>query len=99
MRRSLPWDELLDQLKTSSVEVDQWQAEKLAMVARKTNLSFCLPGVDEKDWKHLWGPVFRTPQEAFDALIAKLPARASLVIIPEGPYVFSQLSELPVAVA
>ncbi len=99
VRRSLPWDELLDQLKTSSVEVDQWQAEKLAMVARKTNLSFCLPGVDEKDWKHLWGPVFRTPQEAFDALIARLPAGASLVIIPEGPYVFSQLSELPVAVA
>ena len=99
VRRSLPWDELLDRLKTSAVEVDQWQAEKLAMVARKTNLSFCLPGVDEKDWKHLWGPVYRTPQEALDGLIARLPARASFVIIPEGPYVFSQLSELPVAVS
>ena len=99
VRRSLPWDALLDQLKTSSVEVDQWQAEKLAMVARKTNLSFCLPGIDEQDWKHLWGPVFRTPQAAIDDLIAKLPAGASLVVIPEGPYVFSQLSELPVAVA
>ena len=99
VRRSLPWDALLDQLKTSSVEVDQWQAEKLAMVARKTNLSFCVPGVDEQDWKHLWGPVFHTPQQALDDLVGKLPAGASLVVIPEGPYVFSQLSELPVAVA
>ena len=99
VRRSLSWEALLDRLATSPVEIDQWQAEKLAMTARRTNLSFCLPGVDERDWKHLWGPVFGKPQQALDNLAAKLQAGASLVVIPEGPYVFAQLGELPAAAA
>ena len=94
VRRSLPWDVLLDELQSKEVGVDQWQAEKLAMVARNKNLSFCLPGVEESDWRHLWGPVFHSPQQAFDNLVAKLPADPSLVVIPEGPYVFAQLSAL-----
>ena len=98
MRRSLPWDVLLDELATAPVEVDQWQSEKLAMVARKSNLSFCLPGVARGDWKHLWGPVFETPQQAVDDLVSKLPSDASLIVIPEGPYVFSQLDQAPVPV-
>ena len=99
VRRSLPWDVLLDELASAPVEVDQWQSEKLAMVARKSNLSFCLPGVPRDDWKHLWGPAFETPQQAVDGLVAKLPSDASLVVIPEGPYVFSQLDEVPVPLA
>ncbi|MBG99026.1 MAG: hypothetical protein CMN58_01625 [Solibacterales bacterium] len=94
VRRSLPWDVLLDELQSKEVGVDQWQAEKLAMVARNKNLSFCLPGVEESDWRHLWGPVFHSPQQAFDNLVAELPADPSLVVIPEGPYVFAQLSAL-----
>ena len=94
VRRSLPWDVLLDELQSGQVRVDQWQVEKLAMVARNKNLLFCLPGVDERDWRHLWGPVFRSPQQALDNLVSKLPVDASLVIIPEGPYVFAQLNAL-----
>ena len=98
VRRSLPWDALLEELATAPVEVDQWQSEKLAMVARKSNLSFCLPGVALDDWQHLWGPVFETPQQAVDNLLSKLAPGASIIVIPEGPYVFSQLDEAPVPV-
>ena len=99
VRRASDWRVLLDELEKTPVEVDQWQAEKLAMVAEKARLSFCVPGVAAEDRQHLWGPTFETPQEAVEDLVAGLPAEASLVVIPEGPYVFSQVSQTPVAVA
>ncbi len=99
VRRASDWRVLLDELETAPVEVDQWQAEKLAMVAEKARLSFCVPGVSAADRRHLWGPTFETPQSAVEDLVAGLPAEASLVVIPEGPYVFSQVSQTPVAVA
>ena len=91
VRRSEECSELLDTLASRSVEVDQWQAEKLAMVAQKARLSFCVPGLDETDRHRLWGPAHTDPQEAVDGLLSRLPREASLVVIPEGPYVFSQL--------
>ena len=99
VRRASDWRTLLNELETAPVEVDQWQAEKLAMVAEKARLSFCVPGVSSEDRRHLWGPTFETPQAAVEDLVAGLPEEASLVIIPEGPYVFSQVSQTPVAVA
>ena len=99
VRRGIEWPDLLDELATAPVEVDQWQAEKLAMVAQKVRLSFCLPGISPEDRGYLWGPCFETPQRAVDDLVSRLPAGGSLVAIPEGPYVFSQVSQTPVAVA
>ena len=93
MRRSLTSNALLDQLENGQVRVDQWQAEKLAIVARNKNLSFCLPGIAKQDWKYFWGPVFHTPQEALDTLVSNLPDNASVVVIPEGPYVFAKLGD------
>ena len=98
VRRASDWRVLLDELEKAPVEIDQWQAEKLAMVARKARLSFCLPGISAEDRRHLWGPAFDEPQQAVDDLVAGLPAAGSLVAIPEGPYVFSQLAATPVAV-
>jgi nickel-dependent lactate racemase len=91
VRNSPDWRQLLDDLANAAVTVDQWQAEKLAMVARKANLAFCLPGVDREDRRHMWGPCYDTPQQAVEATIAQLGHRATIVAIPEGPYVFSQL--------
>jgi hypothetical protein len=39
----------------------------------------------------MWGPCYDTPQQAVEATIAQLGHRATIVAIPEGPYVFSQL--------
>jgi nickel-dependent lactate racemase len=90
--RQVPdWKALLAKLDNAPVIVDQWQAEKLALVAAKASLSFCVPGIGRDDYHCLWGPAFDTPQEAVDDLVSRIPAGGSLVVIPEGPYVFSQL--------
>ncbi len=89
---------LLDALAARPVEVDQWQAEKLAIAARKARLSFCVPGVAAADRALLWGPAFEDPQQAVDDLLGRLPVAGRVIVIPEGPYVFSQLSgALPAA--
>ena len=98
VRRSTDWRTLLDELAERPVEVDQWQAEKLAMVASKANLAFCLPGIAAADRAKLWGPSFDTPQEAVDRMLAELPAGGRVVVIPEGPYVFSQVEREPALV-
>jgi len=98
VRRSPDWKTLLAELETSPVRIDQWQAEKLALVAAKAKLSFCLPGISRDDHCCLWGPAFETPQEAINDLLKGMPAGGSLVVIPEGPYVFSQLEPAPVGV-
>ena len=90
---------LLDELADRPVEVDQWQAEKLAIVARKARLSFGVPGVSAEDRAVLWGPAFADPQEAVNDLLERLPAGGRVIVIPEGPYVFSQMEATPVAVA
>lgn len=83
---------LLDALSGQPVQVDQWQAEKLAMVARRTQISFCVPGLTQTDRARLWGPAHADPQEAVDGLLSRLQEGARVVVIPEGPYVFSQLA-------
>ncbi len=84
--------QLLDALERRAVQVDQWQAEKLAMVAQRARLSFCVPGLAPVDRSKLWGPAHADPQDAVDGLVDRLPDGARVVVIPEGPYVFSQLA-------
>jgi nickel-dependent lactate racemase len=99
MRHSTDWKTLLRELETkATVTVDQWQAEKLAMVAEKAKLAYCVPGVPADDQQRLWGPNYKTPQGAVDALVAALPRQGRIVVIPEGPYVFSQVTRTAVAV-
>ena len=91
MRESDDFTELLDLLSERTVRVDQWQAEKLAMVAQRAQLSFCVPGLSEADRSKLWGPSHTDAQAAVDGLTGRLQDGARVVVIPEGPYVFSQL--------
>ena len=73
------------------VVIDQWQLEKLALVRQKAQVYFCTPGIPTEDRRYLWGPAFEEPQQAVDTLCRELPRGASVAVIPEGPYVFSQL--------
>jgi hypothetical protein len=97
MRRSPDARTLLDDLSQAPVVIDQWQAEKLALVASKARLMFSVPGVPAEDQSQLWGPAFQSPQEAVDRLTESLAPGASLVVIPEGPYVFSRIEPVLVA--
>ena len=93
VRESDDSTKLLDALSNRSVRVDQWQAEKLAMVAQRAQLSFCVPGLSEADQSKLWGPSHSDAQAAIDGLVERLQDGARVVVIPEGPYVFSQLGD------
>ena len=57
----------------------------------KARVWFCTPGIPAEDRRYLWGSAFEEPQQAVDTLCAELPKDATVAVIPEGPYVFSQL--------
>lgn len=82
--------EFLDLIKESPVIVDQWQLEKLALVAQKAEILFYLPGLPTEFHSKLWGRVFGTPGDAVKALTAGLAAGSEIAIIPEGPYVLAK---------
>ncbi|MEP6716151.1 MAG: nickel-dependent lactate racemase [Terriglobia bacterium] len=74
------------------VTVDQWQLEKLALVAMRAEILYCVPGLAPALRAQLWGSSFDDPQQAVDALLAGLPSGSKVAIIPEGPYVLAKVS-------
>jgi nickel-dependent lactate racemase len=94
VRTFADWKSCLDGLDGRPVIIDQWQVEKLALVARRAGIFWCVPGVAAEDRRYLWGPSFDDPQRAVDALAEAVPRDARVAVIPEGPYVFSQLAEV-----
>jgi len=94
MMRAVPdADVFLNTLESAPVVVDQWQLEKLAMVTRKVDMLYYVPGVAADYYPSLWGNAFGTGQEALAALVADLPANARVAVIPEGPYVLAKVEE------
>jgi nickel-dependent lactate racemase len=87
----------LEKLEHQPVEVDQWQLEKLAMVTRKLDLLYFVPGISPKDRETLWGQAYDSAPAAIAALLEGLPAGARVAVIPEGPYVLAQAAELVTA--
>ena len=85
----------LAKLDREPVEVDQWQLEKLALVQRKHELLFFVPGIAEADRTSLWGASFKTLPEAIAALTQGLPPKARIALIPEGPYVLARAQTRP----
>lgn len=71
------------------VTIDQWQLEKLALAALKADLFYCVPGLPSPYMEALWGPGFRSPDDALRAFFADLPRGSRVAVIPEGPYVLA----------
>lgn len=82
--------DFLDRLTRSDVVVDQWQLEKLALVAQKAEILFYAPGLPAEYRTHLWGRIFDDPEAAIAALTEGLPRRAQIALMPEGPYVLAK---------
>ena len=85
--------EFLRSIEGVPVTVDQWQLEKLALATQKAKVSYCVPGVPEQFLGGLWGPGFRSPAEAVQALFAQLQAESRIAIVPEGPYVLAGVAQ------
>lgn len=83
----------LDKIRSSPVEVDQWQLEKLALVMERLRVLFHVPGLGAEYHPTLWGAAYSTPRDALNALFATLPPRATVGIIPEGPYVLARIDK------
>lgn len=85
-------EQFLREIADSSVVVDQWQLEKLALAGRRNELFFYTPGVSPEQLGALGRHCFADVNRAVAALLAGLPAGARVALIPEGPYAFAQVA-------
>lgn len=86
-----PAAEYLSQLLDGrAVVVDQWQLEKLALVARSHPIHYYVPGLPEEFHARLWGRAYPNASAAVSALAAQVPKGGRIALIPEGPYVLAR---------
>ena len=83
----------LDDIKDSPVVPDQWQLEKLALVALKHPLSFYMPGIDAAHMGALGAQCFPSVNAAVSDLLNGLPPNARIAILPDGPYAYARVEE------
>ena len=90
LRAAPPAGDFLNQITGTDVIVDQWQLEKLALVTRKADMLYYVPGLSSDYYPSLWGTAYATAAEAVHALTDGLPDGARIAVIPEGPYVLAK---------
>ena len=86
-------EEFLRRILNAPVTIDQWQLEKLALVAEKAEVLFYVPGMPPEFHTSLWGRAFPTAAGAVEALTASLEPGAAIAVIPEGPYVLAKVGQ------
>jgi len=90
LKRTDSWEEFLESIREAPVTVDQWQLEKLALVARKCEVVFYTPGLPADYHSTLWGRAVNSPSEAMQALTRGLAPGSTVAVLPEGPYVLAR---------
>ncbi len=80
----------LEKIAEAPVIVDQWQLEKLALVTRRADLFYYVPGLEDEYRPSLWGTALDSPQAAVEAATAGLAPDSTIAVIPEGPYVLAR---------
>jgi lactate racemase len=81
----------LDSIRSTPVEVDQWQLEKLALTGIAYELYFFTPGVKAEDLGDYGSRWYPTIEAAVAALLEGLPRGARVALVPEGPYVYARV--------
>ena len=90
MRTLTGFQDFLNEIRESAVEVDQWQLEKLALVGVKHELFFYAPGVSKAQLGCLGARAFSNLKEAVAAVLHGLPSTARIVLVPDGPYTYAR---------
>lgn len=90
MRTLRGFQDFLDEIRTTPVEVDQWQLEKMALVGIRHELFFYTPGVSSAELGCLGPRAFGDLDQAVASLLNGLPANAHVVLVPDGPYAFAR---------
>ena len=83
----------LDEIRTTPVEVDQWQLEKLALCGVKFELFAYAPGAGRSELGCVGARAYDTVPEAVAATLHGLPRGARIALVPEGPYTFARAEE------
>jgi len=83
----------LEEIRSTPVEVDQWQLEKLALVGVEFDLYFFTPCLTRGQLGILGESAFTTLEEAVAATLSGLPADARVAMVPEGPYTFARAED------
>jgi nickel-dependent lactate racemase len=76
----------LDEIQGAPVVPDQWQLEKLALIALRYDILFFTPGVDAQLIGTLQDKCFARIEDALRSLVSGLLPKARVAIIPDGPY-------------
>lgn len=90
MRTLTGFQNFLDEIRETPVEVDQWQLEKLALVGVNQELFFYTPGVSKAQLGCLGAQTFSDLDQAVAALLHGLPTSARVVLVPDGPYTYAR---------
>lgn len=83
----------LDEIESTSVDVDQWQLEKLALVNLKHPISLYAPGISENNLGMLRSSYHRSVDAAIQSLVERLPGAPRIALVPDGPYSFARVKE------
>jgi nickel-dependent lactate racemase len=83
----------LDGIENAPVEVDQWQLEKLALVALKHDVLLYTPGITHEELGALRQDAFASAPAAVAALLSRLPRNARVAVIPDGPYAYARVQQ------
>jgi lactate racemase len=90
LRSLTGFQDFLDAIRETPVEVDQWQLEKLALVGVEHELFFYAPGVTKDQLGCLGSRLFTDIQHAVAAVLDGVPNGARVVLVPDGPYAFAR---------
>lgn len=83
-------EEYMRETQQAPVTVDQWQLDKLALVTRRADVLFYVPGLPAEYYPTLWGLAFGSVTEAVAELTRDLKPGATIAVLPEGPYVLAR---------
>ena len=93
------YEGFLRRISEAPVTVDQWQVEKLALVASRLEVLFYVPGLPEEYRQALAGKAFTSMPDAVTALTAGLSKGDPVAVIPDGPYVLARVEQEPALAA
>jgi nickel-dependent lactate racemase len=81
----------LDEIRDTPVVPDQWQLEKLALVALKHPLLFYTPGAAPRLLGSLASSAYPSASAAVSAMLGDLPGDARIALLPDGPYAYARV--------
>jgi nickel-dependent lactate racemase len=90
LRSLTSFQNFLNAIRETPVEVDQWQLEKLALVGVAHELYFYTPGVTKDQLGCLHSRLLADIDSAVAAVLKGIPAGARVVLVPDGPYAYAR---------